>query len=169
MQHFSDRQTEQDVGGAPPPCPRGSPQPRPAIQCAGSSLIAALALCAAALGVFAACETQAPYATCELDTEVTSKGICAGDGKGNTSCVVTQHPHCQDAICLSYYGQPPICSKVCTSDADCSNGTCWTFADGSALPGAVTGTEATQKTEKYCVSNATKAAADKASAATSNK
>jgi len=129
------------------------------------SLIAALALCAGALGYFAACDTQPPYAGCELDVEVTSKGICAGDGKGSTSCVVTKHPHCQEAVCLSYYGQPPICSRVCASDADCSGGTCWTFADGTALAGSVTGTEAPQKTEKYCVSTATKAAADKAATA----
>lgn len=126
------------------------------------SLLVTLCLGAAAVIYFGACETQAPYETCALDSEVTSKGICAGDGKGSTSCVVTQHPHCQDAVCLSYYGQKPICSKVCTSDGDCTNGFCWTFADAVTLPGAATGT--TSKAEKYCVSNATKSLADKATA-----
>lgn len=131
MQHFSDR---------------------------NRSLIAALTLSVIAVVYFAACETQAPYTTCELDVEVTSKGICAGDGKGSTSCVVTQHPHCQEAVCLSYYGQKPICSRTCTTKDDkdtqgtCDAGSfCWTFADATSLPGAATNTTASQKTEKYCV------------------
>ena len=79
------------------------------------------------------CETQSPYAECELDEEVTNKGICTGGGNvgtGTTSCVVRQHPHCTQSICLSHFGSPPFCTNTCSSDADCAEGGfCWNFSD----------------------------------------
>lgn len=96
-----------------------------------------------------ACETQAPYAACGLDKEVTDKGICTGTSS-NTSCVVKKHPQCDQAVCLSYYSMPAICTIPCSTDGECGDGFCWSFAPGDPATG--------KGQEKYCVSNATKAA-----------
>jgi hypothetical protein len=96
-------------------------------------------LAVATAGTLAGCETQAPYAACQLDEEVTSKGVCQGDstdGTGTTSCVVTSHPHCVQSICLSYYSAASVCTHACSADADCElDGWCWAFSP----------------TQKYCV------------------
>ncbi len=88
------------------------------------------------------CESQAPYAACGLDEEVTSKNVCNGDNTsatGTTSCVVRRHPHCAQSICLSYFSTTPVCTHTCDLkkiDADCEQGGfCWPFSD----------------TESYCV------------------
>lgn len=100
---------------------------------AGALLTVGLLLAAAG------CETQAPYASCQLDPEVTNKGVCNGAGStggATTSCVVTRHPHCVASVCLSYFSTAPVCTHACSSDADCEQGGwCWQFADN----------------EKYCV------------------
>lgn len=96
-----------------------------------------------ALATTTGCESEQAYAGCSLDKEVTSKGICSG-GQGKsadktTSCVVTKHPHCVDRICLSHFAKRSICSKPCTSNADCLLdgivGSCWEF----------------KPSERYCV------------------
>ncbi|MCO4760448.1 MAG: hypothetical protein KC502_03045 [Myxococcales bacterium] len=89
------------------------------------------------------CETQADYGLCDLDEEVTKKGVCTGSDKGNngtTSCVVTKHPHCAHSICLSYFSTQSVCSKTCANDSECGAGTCWPFSD----------------TESYCVPDTAK-------------
>lgn len=91
------------------------------------------------------CETQPLYVSCDLDKEVTSKGICAGSG-GDTSCVVTQHPHCDRSVCLSYFGKEPFCTQNCTGADDISCGSdafCWQFAE----------TEGSSAAKWYCVPN----------------
>lgn len=111
-----------------------------------------IALVFACLFCLAGCETTAPYASCPLDKEVTDKGICTGTS-GSTSCVVTKHPQCEQAICLSYFGTPPVCTQPCTTAKDCPNPSediCWTFA-----PADVSNTTAQQ----YCVPPSAVAAA----------
>jgi len=119
--------------------------------------VVALALGAAAgafaLGALTGCETQAQYATCELDSEVLKKGLCTGSNAKDhdtSSCVVKRHPHCDHSICLSYYGQQAVCTQPCTGDGDpvCgAAGRCWTFSDADVL------TKST--TQRYCVPKAT--------------
>jgi len=85
---------------------------------------------AAAMLLASGCETQPPYADCELDDEVTKQGVCDGTGGGKASCVVTKHPHCTSGICLSYFGTSSVCTDQCQADSDCAEGGfCWTFAD----------------------------------------
>jgi hypothetical protein len=104
--------------------------------------LAALAL-GALVGLSAGgCESQPAFADCALDEEVTSKGICSGDGglgTGTTSCVVTKHPHCTEGVCASHFGSKAFCTRTCQSDADCAaNGAfCWAFTE----------------TDRYCVPN----------------
>lgn len=100
-------------------------------------------------GLAAGCETQQAYSACDLDKEVTSKNICSGEGSlatgKTTSCVVRSHPHCVDAICLSYFSRQSVCTRACLEDKDCAldgiAGTCWEFA----------GETSTKPAEKYCV------------------
>lgn len=110
----------------------------------GKPVAVATAWLAIALGCgalfTAGCETQPPYADCDLDEEVTKTGVCSGDGavgKGTTSCVVTKHPHCAQGVCVSHFGSAAFCSSECTDDSSCGDGFCWTFAEN----------------ERYCVPN----------------
>lgn len=109
------------------------------------------ALMLGALGVLGACETQAPYAACELDSEVTKKGICASSKTGgDTSCVVKSHPHCDLGICLSYFSKKPFCSIPCVKDSDpvCgSDAFCWSYKEETDGSGKVI------SDERYCVLN----------------
>lgn len=84
----------------------------------------------------AGCPTQEPFASCELDEEVTSKKVCDGTGGSasstgtTTTCVVTAHPHCVESVCLSFFNRPAVCTKVCSSDADCPlGGRCFEFSE----------------------------------------
>jgi len=97
----------------------------------------------AAILALGACTTQPLHDFCPLDEEVLKKGVCNG-GPGPVSCVVRHHPQCDQSICLSYYSNKAICTKVCASDTDCpSTDDCYTYAEANAK----TGTAA----EKYCV------------------
>lgn len=94
--------------------------------------------------LLSACETQELYVACKLDPEVTKKDICAGKSgptADTSSCVVTQHPHCDQNICLSYFGGDAFCTRTCTTNADCPDGECWTYADASG----------TTPAKQYCV------------------
>lgn len=108
-----------------------------------------VALAMGVTGCLAGCEVAAPYASCPLDKEVTDKGICNGTSE-TTSCVVRKHPQCDQDICLSYYGTDPVCTKACTSAADCPDESgqtekpiCWPFAPADATTG--------KPAEMYCV------------------
>jgi len=105
------------------------------------------------------CETQPPYAECELDIEVTAKGVCAGSG-GVTSCVVKQHPTCVHDACLSFYSSKPFCTTTCVngtsatagiSSAECGvDSFCWTFRSAEPDP---KDPKVTLPAENYCVPN----------------
>lgn len=105
------------------------------------TVLATLLFFALFAGLFG-CETQQPYAQCELDPEVTKK-VCNGTGSagsstGTTSCVVTAHPHCdlgnnsRGGVCISFFNRQSVCTQSCTKDIDCElGGVCWAFS-GSA-------------------------------------
>lgn len=111
-----------------------------------------------AVGLLSACETQPLYVTCQLDDEVTKKGLCNGSDKADrdtSSCVVKSHPQCDRSVCLSYYGTQAICTMACSSednDAECGDDAeCWKYADADPATGA--------KAQLYCVPKATMAKA----------
>ncbi len=112
-----------------------------------TSIVTALGI-ALMLACLGGCETEVAYSSCQLDKEVTSKNICSGTSSSktnSTSCVVRQHPHCPQNVCLSYFSRQAVCTTPCQADADCVQdsiqGTCWEFA------GPLDGKPA----EKYCV------------------
>lgn len=99
-----------------------------------------------ALATLTACETQKDFEPCVLDKEVTDKGVCnRQNGSTDTSsCVVKAHPQCDKSICLSYFGLQPVCTYVCTSDADCgADAKCWTYAEAAGATPA----------QRYCLPN----------------
>lgn len=108
----------------------------------------------AALATMAACETQKLYVECKLDDDVTKKGICSGSksaDKDTSSCVVREHPQCDQSVCLSYFGLTPFCTTTCSdaNDGVCGNDAfCWTFSDADPV------TKSTK--QQYCVPNAKK-------------
>ncbi len=85
-----------------------------------------------------ACETQEPYAQCELDEEV-KKHVCDGSGQtatgtGTTSCLVTKHPHCVNSVCMSFFNRPSVCTQICKADTECPlGGVCWKFSDDKSV------------------------------------
>lgn len=117
-------------------------------------LVTLLAALSAAGTMLTGCETQALFEPCALDEEVTKKGICSGSvavGHDTSSCVVTAHPQCDRSICLSYFGQKPICTMACTSDSECGAGSfCWTYADADPAKG--------KAAQRYCVPNSAQTA-----------
>jgi hypothetical protein len=110
------------------------------------SKIAMVVLALGLAGTLVGCESQPLHEACPLDGEVVDKGVCNGT-TGTVSCVVKHHPQCDQQICLSYFSNPPICTKPCTTAADCPTGAvpdiCYTYAEADPK----TGTPA----EKYCV------------------
>ena len=117
-----------------------------------------LLILALLIGAIAGCETQPPYADCDLDIEVTQKGICAG-GAGVTSCVVQKHPTCIHDACLSYFSKKPFCTTACSgpTSAECgADSFCWTFRNAEPDP---KNPKVTLPAENYCVPNAKKVVA----------
>lgn len=136
----------------------------------GKRWTAGLGAAIVALAAIASCEVQPLHASCPLDEEVVSKGICNGN-VGSVSCVVKHHPQCDQSVCLSYNSNPPICTRAC-GVVECPVGDdCYAFATSDPLAGAVACTtdkgcapqEACGPTgkcapaEKYCVPNTLKA------------
>ena len=75
------------------------------------------AACAFAVDYNAECNTQ----TVDEEDE-TQQGI---------NCVITQHPQCDDGICVRYQGSDPFCSMACITADDCpAGGICEEFAKG---------------------------------------
>lgn len=105
----------------------------------------AVMACGAAMAL-SACESQPLHESCPLDDEVVGKGVCNGT-TGTVSCVVKHHPQCDQQVCLSYFSNAPICTKPCTTAADCPSGAvpdiCYTYAEADPKTGA--------PAEKYCV------------------
>ena len=110
-------------------------------------------------GLLAACETQPLYVACQLDKDVTKKGICNGAttaDRDTSSCVVRSHPQCDKSVCLSYYGTAAICTMGCSlsNAAECGDDAeCWTYADEDPVTKA--------PAQHYCVPKSAMAAAKK--------
>ncbi len=110
-------------------------------------------------GLLAACETQPLYVTCQLDKDVTKKGLCNGStaaDRDTSSCVVKSHPQCDKSVCLSYYGTAPICTMTCdkANESACGDdATCWTYVEADPVTKA--------PAQRYCVPKSVMVAATK--------
>lgn len=109
--------------------------------------------------LLSACETQPLYVSCQLDKDVTKKGLCNGAtaaDRDTSSCVVRSHPQCDKSVCLSYYGTAPICTMTCSPSnaAECGDDAeCWTYADEDPVTKV--------PAQRYCVPKSVMVAATK--------
>ncbi len=90
----------------------------------GPGIIAAgMTLCAVG------CEADPLYIDCPMSDAI--KQACASQqSTTQLTCVVEQHPYCNEAICAMWQGSDPFCSRTCSGDGDCPSGsTCQTYLD----------------------------------------
>ncbi len=76
-----------------------------------------------ALGV-AGCEDPADFESCPLSQSIV-EACQADDTNSVLTCVVGDHPMCEESICASWEGSEPFCSRACQTVADCpADSTC---------------------------------------------
>jgi len=76
---------------------------------------------------YMACSFAVDYNT-ECNTQEGDEGDETTQG---INCVITQHPQCDDGICVRYQGSTPFCSMACVTTDDCpGDGVCEEFAKG---------------------------------------
>lgn len=90
---------------------------------------------AAALVISAAgCETDVAYKPCAYTPQM--QRLCcnadaspevlrecqANDRQDKVSCVVDDHPECEERICVSHRGSTSFCTARCEVDAECPRG-----------------------------------------------
>lgn len=78
----------------------------------------AMMLVAPALG---ACAEDDLFSDCPLSNSI--QETCeSGQASTDLTCVVAEHPFCNEKICARYKGSAPFCSRSCSGDADCPGG-----------------------------------------------
>jgi hypothetical protein len=90
-----------------------------------------LATCAWALS---ACDEGEPfYRTCPLSASILA--LCEEDQPGTElTCVVTDHPMCDEGVCAAWEGSASFCSRTCTTTDDCpTESKCLAYLEGSGI------------------------------------
>ncbi len=88
-------------------------------------VLAGLALLA---GVLPFCQSQSLFEPCPLSNSIAE--ACHAKKGSNTiyTCVVADHPFCNEKICASWEGHEARCTKACQADKDCPSGsTCQSY------------------------------------------
>ncbi len=105
-----------------------------------STLVVASTLLVMALA-FGACDEDPDFMHCPLSNSIIEVCEQQAGGAAVFTCVVEQHPFCVDAICASWEGSDPFCTRACATDTDCpSASTCREYLElrfcvpSSALP-----------------------------------
>lgn len=97
----------------------------------------------------AGCLDDENYTYCKFAVDFNDEcNVQEDDDEGETAqginCVLTQHPQCDDGICIRYHGSSPYCSIACLIHDDCpGNGICEEFAKGCD--------ENSENCNQYCV------------------
>ncbi len=87
----------------------------------GGAALLGLLLSLATIATASACDPDPLFEPCPLSNSI--QQACAAEAADTLySCVVADHPFCLEGICASWLGQPSICTKACTSDTDCPEG-----------------------------------------------
>ena len=88
-------------------------------------LIAAIVSLAAVAG----CEEEEFFRSCPLSATIIE--ACEIESTSTTlTCVVAQHPICDEQICAKWEGSESFCSRTCLADTDCPSGSsCLTYLD----------------------------------------
>lgn len=93
-----------------------------------------------ALGI-AACDDAEPFFKhCPLSTSIIE--VCQEESTDiEFTCIVAEHPMCDEQVCASWKGSDSFCSRACAADSECPvDSTCQLHLDFSvcvpnALPG----------------------------------
>lgn len=92
-----------------------------------------LVVVATALGALTAsagaCDTTELFHDCPLSDSI----VAACEAESTTTeltCVVADHPLCEDNICAAWQNSDPFCTQACSVNADCPEGSsCETYLD----------------------------------------
>lgn len=82
-----------------------------------------------ALALGACDEDPAFFHECPLSDTILE--LCAEQSDDTQlTCIVREHPMCEESICASWKGSASFCSRECTDDAGCpTDSTCQTYLD----------------------------------------
>jgi len=100
-----------------------------------TNILLAAALVAAG-STMGGCLDDENYAACAFAVDYNDEcNVSEPEGEEESSqginCVITEHPQCDDGICVRYQGSSPFCSMACLGDDDCpGGGVCQEFAKG---------------------------------------
>ena len=121
------RAAAEDAGPRPIRRPNlGNGNGRSAWTLATRALVAVTVLGALAVG---ACDTETFFHECPLSRSIVD--ACAANSTTTTlTCVVADHPLCDEKICASWQDSTPFCTRACSLTSDCPDGsTCVTYLD----------------------------------------
>lgn len=80
-----------------------------------------------ALSLLTACPEDEFFQPCPMSETILE--TCRAETQSTTlTCVVADHPLCDDKICATWEDSAPFCSRACAADADCPAGsTCQAY------------------------------------------
>ncbi|MGM0574155.1 MAG: hypothetical protein ACQEXJ_00280 [Myxococcota bacterium] len=82
-----------------------------------------------AVATLGACADDPLYTDCPLSNSI--EAACAEEGETtNFTCVVEQHPYCNESICASWEGSSAFCTRACQADTECPTGSACRETDG---------------------------------------
>lgn len=89
------------------------------------------------------CDEEEFFRACPLSQRIVD--VCEAESTSTAiTCVVEDHPLCDEKVCASWKDSEPFCSRTCNVNADCPEGsTCEVYLDfafcvpAEALPEAV--------------------------------
>jgi hypothetical protein len=91
-----------------------------------------------AVGVLAlgGCADENLFSTCPLSKSITETCAEQAGDQATFTCVVADHPYCNQSICASWLGSATFCTRSCSSNGDCegtpSPSTCEVHLAGEA-------------------------------------
>lgn len=78
------------------------------------------------------CDDEEPFfRDCPLSTSILE--VCEEESTDtDLTCIVREHPMCDEAVCAAWKGSQSFCSRECTGDGDCpAESTCQTYLEFS--------------------------------------
>ncbi|MCB9733043.1 MAG: hypothetical protein H6745_10575 [Deltaproteobacteria bacterium] len=96
-----------------------------------------------AISLLTACPEDEFFQSCPMSESILD--TCRAESQSTTlTCVVADHPQCEEKICAKWEDSEPFCSRECEADADCpADSTCQTYLDFSFCVPASATTQAT--------------------------
>ncbi len=95
-----------------------------------SALLGLLLACSGASG----CDEGEPFfGACPLSSSIIE--LCEEERPGTElTCVVTDHPMCNEGVCAAWEGSASFCSRICLTTDDCPLASqCLPYLEGSGI------------------------------------